>query len=44
LQRFGKEHSDIGKSARNETQSPDSLNYYRNLHFSGYRIERVVFP
>jgi hypothetical protein len=39
-----KEHSGIGKPSRNGTQSPDSLNYYHNLLFSGYRIQRVVFP
>ena len=43
-QRYGKVHSDIDRSARNETQFQDSLDDYRNQHFSGYRIERVVFP
>jgi len=44
LRRYGKEHSDIDKSTLNETLSQDSLDYCRNRHFSGYRIERVVCP
>jgi hypothetical protein len=44
LHRYGKEHSDIETPFRNGTQFPDFLNEYRNLLFSGYRIERVVSP
>jgi hypothetical protein len=44
LHRCGKEHFDIETPSRNGTQFPNSLNEYRNLQFSGYRIERVVSP